>query len=67
MLTNRCCLCAFADYVRQELRAVVGARNQQLVPPASPRQQQINQVPPADLAELGLVFELPTSAGESPF
>lgn len=56
-----------SEYVRQELRAVVGARTgqaQQQPPPNLPRQQQsqiMNQaVNPSDL-DLALNFDMPTS------
>ncbi|XP_018329075.1 nuclear receptor coactivator 1 isoform X3 [Agrilus planipennis] len=67
-----------SEYVRQELRAVVGARTgqtqqqqqqQQQVPNRPPSQIIINQqtVNTADLEALGLSFEMPTSgASESP-
>lgn len=63
---------ATSEYVRQELRAVVGARTgqgssapatPQSVPQASrlPTQLHGQQVSPADLEALGLTFEMPTS------
>jgi len=62
-----------SEYVRQELRAVVGARTgqtqQQQQTSARPSTQLINQQPvnTAELEALGLSFEMPTSgASESP-
>ena len=55
-----------SEYVRQELRAVVGARSQQQQQQPSPRQQQhIQQVSPAELEALGLTFEM--SSGKNAF
>lgn len=56
-----------SEYVRQELRAIVGARTQQQQQQQqpqqpSPRQQHIQQVSAADLEALGLTFEI--SSGE---
>lgn len=56
-----------SEYVRQELRAVVGARTgqtqQQQQNPARPPAQLINQqqINTSDLESLGLSFEMPTS------
>lgn len=54
---------ATSEYVRQELRAVVGARTGQ-APSANVRaaaQLTGNQMSAADLESLGLTFEMPTS------
>lgn len=51
-----------SEYVRQELRAVVGARTGQSQPGASRAQSQMlnqNVTVPADLEALGLTFEMP--------
>lgn len=50
-----------SEYVRQELRAVVGARTGQTqAAPGRPPSQLLNQVNP-DLDALGINFEMPTS------
>lgn len=50
-----------SEYVRQELRAVVGARTGQTqTAPGRPPSQLLNQVNP-DLDALGINFEMPTS------
>lgn len=54
------------EYVRQELRAMVGARTSQSSGPPRPPSQQIQVapgqlVPPADFEALGLTFEMPSS------
>lgn len=53
------------EYVRQELRAMVGARTG-VSQAGRPQQQQIQvapgqQVSPADLEALGLTFEMPNT------
>lgn len=53
-----------SEYVRQELRAVVGARTGQATPQTPRLTAQLPgqpQVSPADLEALGLSFEMPTS------
>ncbi|KAK6632415.1 hypothetical protein RUM44_007457 [Polyplax serrata] len=60
-----------SEYVRQELRAIVGARTQQQQQQQqpqqpSPRQQHIQQVSAADLEALGLTFEISSGPSESP-
>ncbi|KAL0274018.1 UNVERIFIED_CONTAM: hypothetical protein PYX00_006559 [Menopon gallinae] len=56
-----------SEYVRQELRAIVGARTQQQQQQQpSPRQQHIQQVSAADFEALGLTFEMPSGPSESP-
>lgn len=53
-----------SEYVRQELRAVVGARTGQTqTAPGRPPSQLMNQVSP-DLDALGINFEMPTSGKE---
>lgn len=54
---------ATSEYVRQELRAVVGARtgqqSTQATPPGRPASQMMNQVSP-DLDALGMNFDMST-------
>lgn len=52
---------ATSEYVRQELRAVVGARTgqTQATPPGRPSSQMMNQVSP-DLDPLGMNFDMST-------
>lgn len=52
-----------SEFVRQELRAVVGARVGQATPqtPRLTAQLPGQQVSPADLEALGISFEMPTS------
>lgn len=53
---------ATSEYVRQELRAVVGARTgqtAQATPPGRPTNQMMNQVSP-DLDALGMNFDMTT-------
>lgn len=47
-----------SEYVRQELRAIVGARTQQQQQQQPSSRQHIQQVSAADLEALGLTFEL---------
>ncbi|XP_066143989.1 nuclear receptor coactivator 1-like isoform X2 [Euwallacea fornicatus] len=63
-----------SEFVRQELRAVVGARTAQSQPSVgqrsgpSPAQQlqQLSQQGTVDLDSLGITFEMPSGASESP-
>lgn len=58
---------ATSEYVRQELRAVVGARtgqSQSQGAPGRPPSQLMNQVSP-DLDALGINFEMPSSGKDS--
>ncbi|XP_030765336.1 nuclear receptor coactivator 2 isoform X3 [Sitophilus oryzae] len=63
-----------SEFVRQELRAVVGARTGQSQSAGTPRSstqqvqqlQQMAQQQAVDLESLGLTFEMPSGASESP-
>ncbi|XP_076255265.1 basic helix-loop-helix family member taiman isoform X5 [Rhynchophorus ferrugineus] len=62
-----------SEFVRQELRAVVGARTAQAQPTATPRGptqnqqlQQMGQPQSVDLESLGISFEMASGASESP-
>lgn len=50
-----------SEYVRQELRAVVGARTQQRVPNINIQNNLIGQVPQDELEALGLAFDIPST------
>jgi hypothetical protein len=56
-----------SEFVRQELRAVVGARTGQAQTAPNRTQSQLLNQPQVDLEALGLTFELPTTgASDSP-
>jgi hypothetical protein len=50
-----------SEFVRQELRAVVGARTGQAQTAPNRTQSQLLNQPQVDLEALGLTFELPTT------
>lgn len=54
-----------SEFVRQELRAVVGARNAQTQNAPNRTQSQLLNQQQVDLEALGLTYEMPATSGKS--